>query len=133
WMQRKIMLQTAENTRYFGYNKEERPILGGNYTEYVIHYTVNKDHATGISAGVDYSKTTHVFYVANAQVSAWETELNKLTDKPYGLVLTAAGDDVALATATDETSQITATNAVGAVTYVSDQPTRATVGASTGL
>lgn len=133
WMQRKIMLQTAENVRYFGYNKEERPILGGNYTEYVLNYVTSKDHATGISNGVNYSKTTHVFYVANAQVSAWETELNKLTSKPYGLVITAAGGDVSLATATDDTSQITATNAVGAVTYSSNQPTRATVGATTGL
>jgi hypothetical protein len=131
WMQRKIMLQTAENVRYFGYNKEERPILGGNYTEYVLHYTTTKDHATGISGGVDYSKTTHVFYVANAQVAAWETELDKLTSKPYGLVIAAA--DVTLTTATNDTSQITATNAIGAVTYVSDQVTRATVGASTGL
>lgn len=129
WMQRKIMLQTAENVRYFGYNKEERPILGGNYSEYVLTYVVAKDHATGISAGVDYSKTTHVFYVAAAQVAAWETELDKLTAKPYDIGYTVGDDTLA----NSATTTSTVTNAVGAVTFSVTSGTSATVNATTGL
>lgn len=42
YMIKSLMIPTLENTRYFGINKEERPILGGNYTEFVIRYSVDK-------------------------------------------------------------------------------------------
>ena len=75
WMVRSIMVPTLENTRYFGINKEERPIIGGNYTEYVIRYSIAKDGWTdGIVAGGT-SITTHVFYVLSSLQAAFEAQL----------------------------------------------------------
>lgn len=130
WMIKSVMVPTLENTRFFGINKEERPILGGNYSEYVLRYSVAKDHEDGIVGGGT-SITTHVFWVLSSLVSAWETELNKLTDKPYGAAIVAA-TTTTLSTAGDETVQLTFPGSNGTVTWTSDQPTRATVN-STGL
>lgn len=75
WMQRAIMLPTYENTRYFGISKEERPILGGQYTEYALRYSVVKDGQDGTVSGAT-SVTTHIFYVISTQQVAFETALN---------------------------------------------------------
>lgn len=74
WMTRNIMIQTTENTRYFGLNKDERPIIGGNYTQYTLEYSIEKDGSTGIVGGQK-SITTHVFYVLSSLVSAFEAAL----------------------------------------------------------
>lgn len=74
WMVRAVSVPTLDNTRYYGINKEERPVLGGNYTEYVLHYTVEKDHDYGIVSGL-VSKTVHVFYVLSTLVSGFEAAL----------------------------------------------------------
>lgn len=74
WMTRNIMIQTTENTRYFGLNKDERPIIGGNYTQYTLEYSIEKDGSTGIVGGQK-SITTHVFYVLSSLVEAFEAAL----------------------------------------------------------
>jgi len=130
---RNTLSPAADNTRYFGTNKEERPVIGGNYSEYVIKYKVQKDPSDGIVAE-GYSITNHVFWVKSTLVSGWETAISNVGLTTTGMFnILATGVDVSLATATDDSVQLLAYNAVGAVTYVSDQPTRATVGASTGL
>jgi hypothetical protein len=78
WMLRSIMVPTMENTRYFGYNKEERPVLGGNYTQYTIRYKADKDHSVDGIISVANSITTHVFYVKSDLVASFEAELVKL-------------------------------------------------------
>ena len=75
WMQRNVMLQTAENVRYFGMSKNERPILGGNYSQYTLRYVIDKDGQDGIAGGAK-SITTHVFFVPAANISAFESEIN---------------------------------------------------------
>lgn len=74
WMARRIMLPTAENVRYFGISKDERPVLGGNYTEYVLRYKVQKDPSEGIVAE-GFSVTTHVFYVLSSLVTSFEAAI----------------------------------------------------------
>lgn len=130
WMARAIMIPTAENVRYFGTNKEERPIIGGNYTQYTIKYSIDKEGGIGIVAEGK-SITTHVFYVLSTLVSGFEDQLDNM-GLTFKVTLAATGNDTSLATATDDTNQIIVTNAIGTVTFVSDQPTRATV-SSTGL
>lgn len=125
WMIRKVMLPTAENTRYFGISKEERPILGGNYTEYVINYSIDKDD-DGILAGHK-SITNHVFWVPSTLVSDFEDELDNLS-LPIGISVSAAST----ALANGATTQLTATNYVGTVTWSVTSGTSATVD-STGL
>lgn len=87
WMQRSIMLQTLENTRYFGISKDERPVLGGNYTEYALRYSIPKDGNDG-TWGAGTSVTTHVFYVISTQQAAFETALQTT----FPGIITIGGD-----------------------------------------
>ena len=85
-----IMVPTTENTRVFGINQEERPILGGNYSQFTLRYDIPKDSNDGIWTGAR-SITTHVFYVKSDLVNAFRTEIAKafsdveaVTDSPAG-------------------------------------------------
>lgn len=132
WMIKSITIPTAENVRYFGISKDERPIPGGNYSEYVLRYSVEKDGTDGIVSGGK-SVTTHVFYVKSDLVAGFETAISNVgLTVPATLVATMTDADGVLSTGANATDQIIVTGAVGAVTYVSDQVTRATVNA-TGL
>lgn len=128
WMIKSVWVPTLENTRYWAINKEEKPVIGGNYTQYTIRYSVEKDHDDGVSTSLGKSITTHVFWVKSDVVSAWETELDKLTNKPYDIGLTVGDDTLA----NSATTQATVTNAIGAVTYSVTSGTSATVD-QTGL
>ena len=133
FMIKSIQVPTYENTRHFGISQEERPVLGGNYTQYTLRYSGTKDGQDGIVSGATFV-TTHVFYVKSDLVSGFETELAKLgLTSGYKLnAATSTGSAVTLSTAGDETDQIEWSGAIGTVTFASDQPTRATVN-STGL
>lgn len=74
YMVKSIMLPTYENSRYFGTNKEERPILGANYSQYTLRYQIAKTGTDGILGGGT-SITTHVFYVPAANVATFEAAL----------------------------------------------------------
>jgi hypothetical protein len=76
WMHSHITMQTLENNDPFGISMDERPVIGGKYTQFTIEYLADKDHADGITKGLDVSKTTHVFYVLDALVSDFENELD---------------------------------------------------------
>lgn len=85
-----IMVPTTENTRVFGINQEERPILGGNYSQFTLRYDIPKDSNDGIWTGAR-STTTHVFYVKSDLVNAFKAEIAKtfpdvetVTDSPAG-------------------------------------------------
>lgn len=131
WMARHIMLPTAENVRYFGISKNERPVLGGNYSEYVLRYSVTKDGTDGIVSGGT-SVTTHVFYVISGEVSRFETAISNVgLTVPATLQITAV--DLSLATGSNQTDQIVWSGGVGAVTFASSDETIALVGATTGL
>lgn len=133
WMARKVSLPTAENVRYFGISKDERPILGGQYTEYVLRYKVEKDGTDGIVGG-GYSITTHVFYVLASLVSAFEAAvlntISAITTISGGGVITVTGTS---SLANSATSQLTANGAAGTVTWSVVSGTSATVNSSTGL
>jgi len=134
YMIRSIMLPTLENTRYFGINKEERPIIGGNYSQYTLRYSLVKDGDDGIVGGRQ-SITTHVFYVLSSLVTGFETALTNagITIEASipgagGFVLTAPNTNISVG----DTVQLAPVGAIGAVTYVSATTATATV-ASTGL
>lgn len=127
-MIRSIMLPTYENSRFFGINKEERPILGGNYSEFVIRYQVDKHIDDGIQSG-GVSITTHVFYVKSDLVAEFEAAL--VAVKALSSIV-ASATDVALSLSTDQNELITTSNTLGAITYVSSNPAIATVN-SAGL
>ena len=128
-MVRSIMLPTYENTRYFGTNKEERPILGGNYSQYTLRYQVDKHVDDGIVSGGK-SITTHVFYVKSDLVSGFEQEL---TDAGLTFGLSVTTDDASIGLSEAETTTVVAANAIGAVTFTSGTTATATVNSTTGV
>lgn len=87
WMLKSIMLPTYENTRHFGIIKDERPILGGNYSQYTLKYKVNAGEE-GVFMGNDKSVTTHVFWVAAGQAADFEARV-----KAVFADLEVVGDD----------------------------------------
>jgi hypothetical protein len=129
YMIKSIMLPTYENSRYFGTNKEERPIIGGNYSQYTLRYQVEKHIDDGIVSGGT-AITTHVFYVKSDLVSGFEQELTDAS-LTFKVALTAAKSTLDVSDG-DTGTTITATNAVGALAFVSATPTVVTVNATTG-
>lgn len=127
WMVRSITLPTAENTRYFGINKEERPIIGGNYSQYTLRYSIDKDGTDGI-VGNGKSVTTHVFYVLSTLVSAFESAL-----ATFGIsYLPVITGSTTLTNST--TSTYVASNAIGAVTWATETAlTGCSINATTGV
>lgn len=128
YMIKSIMIPTLENSRYFGINKEERPILGGNYSEFIIRYSIDKDGDDGIVTGHK-SITTHVFYVKSDLVAAFETEILKTVTTLNSLSVSAA--DVALSVGSDATEALVVTGAIGSLTYATSDAAVATVAAGT--
>lgn len=130
YMVKSLMIPTMENNRPFAINMEERPIIGGNYSEFVIRYSVDKVD-DGILAGHK-SITTHVFYVKSDLVAAFEAALETTLGSaiPGGIAVTAAGSATEVIVAA--TLQLTVTGAIGTVTYDSSDDTKATI-SSTGL
>lgn len=136
YMMQAIMLPTYENARPFGTNMLERPIPGGNYTQYTFQYSIPKDYDNGIDAGYR-SITTQVFYVSSTNISAFETilatNLGLALVSPYpttgSFILTAEPNPFAVGT----TSQITAVGSLGIVTFSSATTATATINANTGI
>jgi len=121
WMLRSIVVPTRENTRYYGLSKDERPVLGGNYSQYTLRYAIENQYDAGVFGGSN-SITTHVFYVISGQVSAFETAISDA-----GLTLltapSAAGtfavtiSDSTLSILSGDLAQLFPTNFKGVVTY----------------
>lgn len=135
WMARAIMLPTLENTRFFGILKDERPILGGNYSEYVLRYSIDKAESDGIVAEYK-SITTHVFYVKSDLVAYFEAAI---ISAGKGIISIASDQTFALALTGDTTATVSVdvsaivpfilTNAE--ITAVSATVGKATIGAIT--
>lgn len=128
WMLSKITLPTAENVRQFGISKGERPVMGGNYTQYTLRYSVPSTE-DGIVSGTP-SITTHVFYVLSSLVSGFESAINSVSLTVPALMAVTA-DNVTLAN--EAIAQASATGNVGGVTWSVASGTSATVAASTGV
>jgi hypothetical protein len=129
WMLRKITLPTAENVRHFGISKGERPIMGGKYTQFTLRYAIPKDGTDGTVSGAT-SVTTHVFYVLDSLVSAFETAIGNIGLGAFGLMAVTAAET---SLANSATTQASATGAVGPVTWSITSGTSATVNATTGV
>lgn len=129
WMLRRIMLQTLDNVRPFGISKNERPVLGGNYSEYVLRYSLDKDGTDGTVSGSK-SVTTHVFYVISTQVTAFEQEITDAGLTVPALIAYTVGDNTL---ANSATTTSTVTGNVGPVTYSVTSGTSATIHSSTGV
>lgn len=118
YMVKSIMLPTYENSRYFGTNKEERPILGANYSQYTLRYQIAKTGTDGILGGGT-SITTHVFYVPSANVATFEAAL--VAASIPVLDTTIAVTDITITSSTLDISAV-----VGGTAYVTTYTTTPT-------
>ena len=118
WMIKSIMVPTYENVRVFGLNAEERPIMGGNYSQFTLRYAVDKHVDDGIVSGGK-SITTYVFYVKSDLVAGFEAALT--ATKELDSMRANTPDTVVT------TKPITVENAIGVITAVSSNTNVATV------
>lgn len=81
WIIHNLRLPTGANTNFLAPTKNEMPVVGGEYNQYIIRLCVDRD---GIAGGVvgqrATSVTTHVLYVLDQgdNVATIEAELEKL-------------------------------------------------------
>lgn len=72
-----LRLPTAAHTHWTSVTKDERPIVGEVYTQYIINYYAPSTANPSFTAvgNRSMSETTHVFWVKSDLVTDWETEL----------------------------------------------------------
>ena len=126
WMVQEVQIPTAQNTSYFRILRTERPIMGGNYTQFTLKYKVAAGEDDVWNADKK-SITTHVFWVKSDLVTSFENALETVLGEqiPGGIALTAAGDATTLVN--ELTLQLTVSGAIGNVTYASSDETLATI------
>ena len=81
WIIHNLRLPTAANTNFWAVTKNEMPIPGGNYVQFIVRMCVDRDGIAGQVVGMRAtSVTTHVFYVLDQgdNVETFKTELAKL-------------------------------------------------------
>ena len=123
WMIRNIRIPNYPNQRAYGINREEIPVMGGNYSQYTIRYEVPSETADVFYGGLK-SITTHIFYVKADLVNQFEAEIEKLGIN-VGLTLTADKTTIDVSDAT--TATISVAGSLGKLTFVSETPAAATV------
>ena len=82
WIIHNLRLPTAANTGFWAVTKNEMPVPGGNYVQFIVRMCVERDGIAGQVVGNRAtSVTTHVFYVLDqgTNVATIKTELAKLT------------------------------------------------------
>lgn len=86
WMLRAVELPSYENSRHFRPMKDEKPILGGKYSQYTLKYKVEIGEGMGVWGASNVSITNHVFWVKSDLVDAFEDAI-AITDPddPDGL------------------------------------------------
>lgn len=75
-----LSLPTAAQTHWTSVTKDERPIVGALYTQYIITYYAPSTANPSFTAvgNRSMSETTHVFWVKSDLVNDWETELKAI-------------------------------------------------------
>lgn len=72
-----LRLPTAVHNHWLSVQKDEMPIVGALYTQYIINYYAPSTANPSFTAvgNRSMSETTHVFWVKNDLVEAWEAKL----------------------------------------------------------
>ena len=75
-----LSLPTAAQTHWTSVTKDERPIVGALYTQYIITYYAPSTANPSFTAvgNRSMSETTHVFWVKSDLVNDWEAELKAI-------------------------------------------------------
>lgn len=72
-----LRLPTAVNNNWLSVQKDEMPIVGAKYTQYIINYYAPSTANPSFTAigNRSMSETTHVFWVKEDLVTKWETDV----------------------------------------------------------
>lgn len=72
-----LRLPTANNSHWLSAQKDEMPVVGSTYTQYIINYYAPSTANPSFTAvgNRSMSETTHVFWVREDLVTAWEAIL----------------------------------------------------------
>lgn len=72
-----LRLPTAVHNNWLSVQKDEMPVVGATYTQYIITYYAPSTANPSFTAvgNRSMSETTHVFWVKSDLVTAWETKL----------------------------------------------------------
>jgi hypothetical protein len=75
-----LRLPTAVHTNWLSVQKDEMPIVGALYTQYIITYYAPSTANPSFTAvgNRSMSETTHVFWVHEDKVQEWETKLGAI-------------------------------------------------------
>lgn len=78
-LQKNNRVLTAANITPYGFDRDERPVPGGQYHQFTIQYISERRHQTaGVFGAIDRSLTTLVFFVLDADAANFEALLAKL-------------------------------------------------------
>ena len=88
-----LRLPTAVHNHWLSVQKDEMPVVGALYTQYIINYYAPSTANPSFTAvgNRSMSETTHVFWVKSDLVGAWEAELAKID--PDGDSIPASVDE----------------------------------------
>lgn len=132
-----LRLPTLANTNWTAINQEEKPVAGGQYTQYSLKIKTNRGSMGMNVVGQEVSSVTdHIFYVLSTLVSGFETAL---TNAGISIVSAVPGANAFSLTYVDSTIAVgdnstpTIVGANGAVTFTSATTATATVNATTGV
>lgn len=90
-----LRLPTAAHTHWMSVQKDEMPIVGATYTQYIITYYAPSTANPSFTAigNRSMSETTHVFWVKSDLVSKWEAQLATAGITADTTVVPDAGDE----------------------------------------
>ena len=82
-----LRLPTAVHNSWLSVQKDEMPIVGALYTQYIITYYAPSTSNPSFTAvgNRSMSESTHVYWVKNDLVTAWETKLAAIDPEGDGL------------------------------------------------
>ena len=82
-----LRLPTANHNHWLSVQKDEMPIVGALYTQYIINYYAPSTANPSFTAvgNRSMSETTHVFWVKNELVAEWEEILAEIDPEGDGL------------------------------------------------
>ena len=93
WIIHNLRLPTAANTNFWAPTKEEMPVPGAQYVQFIVKMGVEREGISGEIVGASVkSVTTHVLYVNKDYANTVKTELGKLVGGVNKIKTTA--DDV---------------------------------------
>lgn len=93
WIIHNLRLPTAANTNFWAPTKEEMPVPGAQYTQFIIKMGVEREGISGEIVGASVkSVTTHVLYVNKDYAAQVKTQLGTLVGGPNNIKTTADTD-----------------------------------------